>query len=399
MPDQFSAGSSALGYLFQARFSLHLILQKMDSELSIERLDDVAFEDNGAPIELLQLKHHIHSSANLTDGSADLWKTIRVWSEAVKSKKISLPDVVLSLVTTSSAPDGSIASLLREDDNRDPKEAYDRLLAYTDTSESKSNNPAYQAFLSLPHEQRLQLVECIYVVDQCATILEAEGLVKKQLTVAIHPRYLNALYERLEGWWLQRVIGHLATDSNGSIRFSEVNEKINEIRDQLRTDSLPIDYQHEDPPQAKLGEDKRPFVQHLQVISLSNPRIDHAIRDFYRASKQRSRWVKDELVSITELYNYDRLLKEAWEELFAIVNEDLAEDAHESLLQENGKTLYTQIIQIRHLNIRRDCTEPYVMKGSFHILANKIPIELGWHPYFFDKIIFQECVQDEEGII
>jgi len=121
MPDQFSAGSSALGYLFQARFSLHLILQKMDCEVSIERLDDVTFEENGSPVELLQLKHHINTSANLTDGSPDLWKTIRVWSEAVKSKKITLPNVVLSLVTTSTAPDGSIASLLRSNNKRDPK--------------------------------------------------------------------------------------------------------------------------------------------------------------------------------------------------------------------------------------------------------------------------------------
>jgi len=266
-------------------------------------------------------------------------------------------------------------------------------------SDSKSNELAYQAFLSLPDDQRLNLVQSIYIVDQCPTILEAEELVKKQLTLAVHPRYLNALYERLEGWWFQRVIGHLAADSKGSIRFTEVNEKINEIREQLRTDSLPIDYQHDDPPQVNLGQDKRPFVQQLQVISLSESRIEHAIRDFYRASKQRSRWVKDELLSINELYNYDKRLKEAWEEQFAIVNEDLEEDSHESLLIEKGKQLYTLVMQFANLNIRRDCTEPFVMKGSYHILANKIPVELGWHPHFGDKMAHLQSLQDEERII
>ena len=54
MPNMFSAGSSAVGYLYQIRYALYLILKKIDLEISIERLDDVAFESEGSPIELLQ---------------------------------------------------------------------------------------------------------------------------------------------------------------------------------------------------------------------------------------------------------------------------------------------------------------------------------------------------------
>lgn len=399
MPDQFSAGGSALGYLYQARFSLYLILEKMDYELSFERLDDVAFENNGSPVELLQLKHHINVAANLTDGSADLWKTIRVWSEAVRNKEIILPGVVLCLVTTSTAANDSIASLLRADNKRNPKEACNRLMSFIENSRSNTNRQAYQAFLSLTNDQRFKLVESMYVVDQCATILQAEELIKRKLRLAVHDRYLDAMYERLEGWWFQRIIEHLVDNTKGSIRFAEVNEKINEIREQLRSDSLPIDYQHENPPQVNLNEDKRPFVQQLRIISLSERRIEFAIRDFYRASKQRSRWIKDDLVSINELGNYDKRLKEAWEEQFEIVNEDINEDTDEVLLQEKGRQLYTEIMRFNHLTIRRDCTEPYVMKGSFHILANKIPVEIGWHPRFAERMQHIQNIQDDELII
>jgi hypothetical protein len=49
-------------------------------ELSIERLDDVAFETAGDAVELLQTKHHINKQGDLSDASVDLWKTSRVWA-------------------------------------------------------------------------------------------------------------------------------------------------------------------------------------------------------------------------------------------------------------------------------------------------------------------------------
>jgi hypothetical protein len=50
MPSNFSAGPSALGYLYQARYALYLLLlAEEEAALSIERFDDVAFEQNGTP--------------------------------------------------------------------------------------------------------------------------------------------------------------------------------------------------------------------------------------------------------------------------------------------------------------------------------------------------------------
>ena len=83
MPSNFSAGPSALGYLYQARYAMFLLLlAEEEAALSIERFDDVAFEQSGTPYELLQLKHHLGTNAALTDASSDLWKTIRIWSRS-----------------------------------------------------------------------------------------------------------------------------------------------------------------------------------------------------------------------------------------------------------------------------------------------------------------------------
>ena len=37
----------------------------------------------GEPTDLIQTKHHIGKTGNLTDASVDLWKTLVIWSKRV----------------------------------------------------------------------------------------------------------------------------------------------------------------------------------------------------------------------------------------------------------------------------------------------------------------------------
>jgi len=71
---KFSATASAQGYLYQVRYGLLLMFKAVQSnpqaEFSLERLDDIAFEQNGDPLELIQSKHHV-TPADLTDASSD----------------------------------------------------------------------------------------------------------------------------------------------------------------------------------------------------------------------------------------------------------------------------------------------------------------------------------------
>jgi hypothetical protein len=114
-PTNFSAADSALGYLYQARLALLSSLQRLAQDqtfaLYLETLDDVVFDSEAAPLELLQLKHHLKHAANLTDASPDLWRTFRVWMEGRSQGSIP-PDAQLFLITTSDAGAGSAASKL-----------------------------------------------------------------------------------------------------------------------------------------------------------------------------------------------------------------------------------------------------------------------------------------------
>lgn len=383
MSSQFSAGNSAIGYIYQVRYALYLILkdENLEKDVAIERLDDVSFEENGTPQELIQLKHHTNKTASLTNSSSDLWKTIRVWSEAIKKKEIELPGVVLSLVTTGVTPKNSAAYFIKANSHRDPKQAREILLSFIDKSKSV-DRVNYDAFLSLTDDEQLELVRAIYIVDGSPDIIEVSDLIKNRLKLSTKRNHLQALYERIEGWWFNKIINHLVGNSIDFVSGYEVQDAITDFADQLRSDSLPIDYYDENPT-GNLNENML-FIEQLRLLNLDNKSVELSIKDYYRAFIQRSRWVKDELLFAGELQRYEKRLFDEWERQFIKVNRSTRDTIEETFI-DKGLEVFDWMNDSQ-IHIRANCTEPYVMRGSYHILADKKDLSLGWHPKFKERI-------------
>jgi len=140
-PDRFSAADSALGYLYQCRVALVSALQRIraaeEFTVALETLDDVVFDKEGQAPELLQTKHHRTRSANLTDASPDLWKSLRIWNEGLAAGTIP-PGTSFYLITTSQAGDDSAAHRLRVAE-RDVATARARLHATVRISEHREH--------------------------------------------------------------------------------------------------------------------------------------------------------------------------------------------------------------------------------------------------------------------
>src|SRR5690606_28556308 len=100
----FSAKEPNLGYLYQVRYGLLLIVseQNQEAKLLIEQIDDISIETPSV-LEVYQTKLHINSVANLTNASTDLWKTIRVWSEGIVSGQLDPDNCIFNLITTAAA--------------------------------------------------------------------------------------------------------------------------------------------------------------------------------------------------------------------------------------------------------------------------------------------------------
>lgn len=385
----FTAGASVLGYLYQARYALFLLLNgSEESRLSVERFDDVAFERSGTPSELLQLKHHLAGRGTLTDTSADLWRTIRVWSTYLRSQTLELPETRLAIVTTGQAPDGSIAALLRPDPERDSKIACSRLTDIASNSQNQTLADAFAAFLALSLSDRSALVDSIHVLDGSPLIADTGAEVQKWLERIVRRQHLNALHERLEGWWFDRVIQHLCGASAESIARGEVLDKIHDVSDGFKPDALPIDFLDAEPPEPPdpVG-DNRGFVLQLRAIAVQNQRIEKAIRDYYRAFSQRSRWVRDDLLVSHDIEIYERKLVDEWERFLLALQDELeSTELDESRLQQHGRAIFNWMEQKADIRIRPQVSEAYVMRGSYHLLADSTPPRVWWHPMFAKRL-------------
>jgi hypothetical protein len=224
----FTAASSAAGYYYQARLGLCECLRFVygDSgiEFSIERLDDVAFETAGNPVELLQTKHHIKKRGDLSDASFDLWKTLRVWAEATK-RDPSLPQRTrFALFTTGRAPVGSAASFLRPEaagqSGRDVKKAEALLSSAAAASENMELQSAIHAFQALTPQMRLALLGAVEILDRSPNIVDLEAVIEERLKLIAPRGKIAAAREQLEGWWWPRICKALQAES-GTIGILE----------------------------------------------------------------------------------------------------------------------------------------------------------------------------------
>ncbi|MEH1796600.1 MULTISPECIES: ABC-three component system protein [unclassified Nostoc] len=388
MSTGFSAGSQALGYMFQARYALYLILtNKEELELAVESLDDITFfEEENNPTELLQLKHHT-TQASLTDSSTDLWKTLRVWSTQLQENKISLPDTLLTLVTTAEAPETSAAFLLRPIKARNAKLALQKLLEVANKSNNQALTKSFEAFKALDHTQKQLLIDSIQIIDGSPDIIDITPKIKEKL-VAVRREHRDGVYERLEGWWFAKVVKHLRDDSINFISGFEVRDKICEINDQFKPDALPIDFfDLEIPEQPDISQDNRRFVAQLNEIAVHNKRIEKAILDYYKAFEQRSRWAREELLFGGEIEKYEKRLIDEWERYMLALQDEMSDcDDNELDYKKFGRKVFNWMEQEADIRIRPQVTEPYVMRGSYHILADQKLPRIHWHPKFLERL-------------
>jgi hypothetical protein len=378
----FNAAGPMLGYLFQCRQALLLAVELTKSapslSISIEKFDDIAVEDADAPIAQYQLKHSI-KPGSLTDTSIELWKTLRIWSEQVRDNPQLPFETRFSIFTTATAAVGSAAALLRSDRSAsNENSAMELLNIAANTSKNEESKKARSAYLALPLEQRRALVAAINVFDQAPNISNVLDEIRDRLTFATSPQHLQTLVEHLEGWWFANVVRSLTKEGPRSLSLLAVRSKIDELGQAFRQNDLilapGID---EVPEQSTLAADSLTFVQQMRRVNLQPAAIDIAKRDFYRATTQRSQWVRENALLNGEAQQYDDALVERWRRECLAQSEgaDLSTDEQK---QAHGRNIFhwANRSQVPFRNRH----EIWLTTGSYQVLADSIRV--GWHPDF-----------------
>lgn len=395
-PDRFSAPEQGLGYMYQARLALLKMIQFPEpTTVYIEKDDDLEFHNEDGKRILGSLKHKAEGDT-LTDLSVDFWKSVRIWLVRYVADGGRASTLQFFLFTTSTISDDSFLKSFSIDASASPSATLVELakaaLAKTSSAIIK---PIAKEFEALSDDDKQNFLSRIRVIPSNARIVDIPGIIISEHLRTIRREARLPVFQRLEGWWNSVVIELLVGRRTDGITGSELSDKIAEISDEYKNDNLPIEFRGRAPDgEIDIEGDMRPFVVQLKAIAVHAKRVRSAILDYYRAFEQRSAWARHNLLVPGEIERYEDRLVEEWERFRDVVFEKLTAESAEDLLLKAGKDLYQwaeiESCNISALRIRERVTEPYVIRGGFHILANLQPLpRVHWHPRFLERLVTQ----------
>ena len=393
--DQYAAGEQGLGYIYQPRFGLLKLLQLPEStSILIEKDDDLDFIDKDGVKTLASLKHK-GVGDRLTDLSTDFWKSVRIWLARYNRDGRSEASLRFFLFSTGTV---SSTSFLRRflleaptanDEATSLAQIASDVLAKT---ESKLITPIGEEFHKLNDDEKEDFLSRIVIFDGGPRIEDVPSIIKDQHMRTIQRDNRDAIFERLEGWWNDTIVNLLVGKRTEPIFGYEVSDKLSAFAEEYKSDNLPITFRGKVPAgEIDADNDPRLFVVQLREIGVASNRIRNAILDYYRAFEQRSSWARESLLISGEMVEYEDRLVDEWSRYRDVVFEELDEESADAVLLDAGKALYRWVDletgNSSTLRIRERVTEPYVVRGGFHILANSRPIpRVYWHPRFLDRV-------------
>ena len=381
-----SANSTALGYLYQTDWALLELLSsrrsKSDAAISLELLDDVAWEDGAQPQELLQVKHHQNRAGSLGDMSVDLWKTLMVWMD--DSRWLDASGPTLALVSTSSAPAGGIASLLGTA-GRDIDNAIVKLDAAAANSTTMATDSSRAKWLSLTPAQKLGLIARVRIADNGPLLQAVDDAVARELFHVIPTEHADMFLGLVWRWW-RRVSIDMLRRTRRSVSVIEANQQISSIRDMFTSENLPTLVQLADVDEDDLigVHDDYQFVEQLRWVKVTTVNLRKSIVDYYRAVTQTTQWIDNSLIGLLELEQFEDNLRDEWSRCFDDMIDDLPDDADESARQEAGKSLFRKLRDSTAVSVRAKYNDPFFARGKRHELVNGGGI--GWHPDFVQRL-------------
>jgi hypothetical protein len=363
-----------------------------DTSIFIEKEDDLDFVDSGGVKTLASLKHKALGD-RLNDLSVDFWKSVNIWIHRYEAQGRSQSTLRFFLFSTATV---SSDSFLRHYlpgasvDAEEPKPWEAATLALA-RSASKLLAPIEEALNKLSDVEKEDFFSRITIFDDSPRIVDIPAIIKDKMRT-VRREIRDAVYERLEGWWNDLIVRMLSGQLSDPIYSYEISDKLSSFCGEYASDNLPITFRNSFPEhEVDDASDSRMFVRQLRELGIGSVRIRNAILDYYRAFEQRSAWARENLLVSQEIEHYEDRLVDEWGRYKEVVFEELNEQSAAAILTEAGKELYKWAElgtgNIASLQIRARVTEPYVLRGGFHILANHRPTpKIYWHPTFLNQV-------------
>lgn len=383
--DKYAAGEQGLGYVYQIRYALaHLMSQDESQALLIEADDDVELRDVDGQKTLISLKH---KQVGETVGtlSTDFWKSFRIWIDRyVRDGKLAC-DHAYCMATTSRVTSSSLLRYFLNGADAKPADFAQQLVTELKGSKTALSAQVEGTFSSLTLTEQDDFLARIVIADSSLRIMDLDTAFTRHLR-SVAAKFRTDVRERMEGWWLREAI-ELIQGERKPVTGAEVWAKFAQVNSEYYDARLPITFDEAYPDEGiDAMKDTRQFVEQLRAIGMSSDSLEMAILDFYRAFSQRAHWTRVNALVGGEIRKFEQRLVEEWKRArgWAIVNAPQNEAEYKAA----GRKLYDWAEnQSKGLQIRKEVTEDFVRRGSFHILADEKPTpRVHWHPQFLERL-------------
>ena len=390
MSNRHGAAGQASGYVYQIQIGLLELLREIpkgnQAKLSLEATDDVELLSSKS-IERIQVKHSSSSGAVLDTNSVDIWRTINSWLDMPDWK-----DVMLRFVTNRRLKKGSLLENLRFNSKGPIDEVLSDFEAVAGKQTNKKTSPWKRKFLSLPQEERRDLISKITIYDEAASMDQFESELEKALFFIGYGGRRSAVIQELRGWWSKKVEGLLNRDFH-YVTADELSREIFRLQDQLVVTELPISnaVRNQDCTTNSLAEfEEAIFVRQLKLSDISSRRIEKAVTDYLKSKAQRTEWLRGQFLSESDIDQFEDDLYDFWEEIYLCEQEETEQLEEHDSNAGFARKVYNTVMREGIKPIKGQNVTDWVSRGTYHVMANdESSRRIGWHPNF-DNLFFSD---------
>jgi hypothetical protein len=385
-----AAEGAALGFWFQSLYALQALVAQTtdDAAIGIEQMDDVELKADGQTL-LYQLKHSIGEvPPPISIKSRSLWRTIKVWVDALPSLVLSettfflvtvggiVANDSLSALASPSEDRGELVSAMTAEAERVREARMEARKAGT-TLPYADRADGCQAFLRLSETERLNLLRRAMIKPDSPALPEVE----RQIAAHLHilPADQRApVVKRLVEWWDRQIVYSLCGERERIITRGELQSQISSIIADLEQGRLVPDFETVSHP-----EDYQPdgmLARQIELVKGRPSDLEKAIREEWKAREQRARWIDGNPALASKIIDYDLVLREHWSDRHTQLIEDCAE-------LEDARKCISGLMLLRWTHndaptvvrpIADGWGAAYYIRGSYQVLA--INLKVGWHP-------------------
>jgi hypothetical protein len=170
------------------------------------------------------------------------------------------------------------------------------------------------------------------------------------------------------------------------VSVSEVDQKLNDLRDQFTQNRLPtlVELRDVDVADVFAVYRERPFVAQLGWINWPPVNLQKAVVDYFRAYTQTARWVTEDLIGLDELQRFEDELVDEWQREFEFMQIELGAGASEEDKQRAGAGLLRELLDATEVRVRARYEDAFFARGKRHELADSGRV--GWHADFEGRL-------------